>query len=535
MAMVMEKRINKFYIISVTGLIFICTTFTSLSAKEWQFSPSLSLRETYTDNVELTIEDRESSLISQAILGLDINYQSRKAKLSLYSESSNMFYSHDNELNNNYVTLQSDADYSLWTNGPQLFAAASVSNINRSNASNGVADLVSGDTIQAENYSTGLRYNVNSSSFTLQSSLSYSLNRVEDGIGEYDGISASLNLRNSNNARISFWQIDGSFSSRNQDLSDVRRKGEQYRIEGTLGLITSFNLNPFMRFYDESFSGDLATQNRPLNSSFGPGINWLISDHLHVDLSYNFIAGDNATSEDYVSANLQWEPSARTSLKAGYSQRFFGKSYNLDFQHRTKRLSNSISYDESLVAFDRNSYEQVNIGIFWCPTGITVENISQCYAQPEAPEDGDFGLANFFSLKPVQSREFSLNKSFSWSSRLQLSRTSFSINSSASRREGIESKIVNDTLSASFEINRDISGRSKLSFSAKYDYLIFDKNNPEGSRQEDRYRTTSITYTKDLASSLSSNLTVQHVNRSSSNSLYTYDEMRAIINITKDF
>ena len=87
------------------------------------------------------------------------------------------------------------------------------------------------------------------------------------------------------------------------------------------------NFNPFIRFYDEDYSGTLGTQSQPTTSSWGPGFRWLISQHLHVDLSYNYVT-DDAVSDDYVAASIQWDPSARTSLTAGYSQRFFGDSYN---------------------------------------------------------------------------------------------------------------------------------------------------------------------------------------------------------------
>lgn len=536
MAMVMEKRINKFCLAYVVAMFFYWfSSSTPVNAREWQFSPSFGIEETYTDNIGLTIENTESSLVSQAIIGLDVQYQSPSAIFSLTGESSNVFYSHDNELNNDYLALQATGGYSLWTSGPELFVNFNVGNVNRSNASNGLADLVSGDTIQTETHSTGLIYNVDNSTFSLLSSLSYSVNRSEDEIGDNNSVSAILNTRNNSNARVVFWQLNSSFSSRRQDFSGQTRKAEQYRVEATVGMLSSLNFNPFVRFYDEDFSGDLSTQTRPTTASWGPGVLWQVSDHLIVDLSYNYVTNDNTTSDDYIATTIQWVPSIRTSLNVGYSQRFFGESYNLNIQHKSRRLTNTVTYDETLTAFDRNNYEQIDIGIFWCPPDTVIQSITQCFAQSEQPPDGDYQLASFFSLEPVENREFSLNKQFLWSSNLQLARTSFAISASASRREGIESTVVNDNISANFTIVRKISGKSQLTFLSKYDYFIFDKNNPEGSRQEDRYRTISASYTKDLASSLSAHFTLQHVNRDSNIDTYSYDEVRAIINITKDF
>jgi uncharacterized protein (PEP-CTERM system associated) len=534
MAMVTARKTSNSCLINALALLSYFTFSTSTMAGEWEFVPSFGIDETYTDNVELTVTDPTSSLVSQAIFGLNVDYQSRLAKLTFTGENNNLFFSHDSDIDDNYLTLDTRGELNFWDKGPAFFATAAVDNTNRNNASNSLSDLVSGDTIQSTNYSTGIDYNVSNRSFSLESALVYSIRRFEDNIGEYDEQFAFLNSQTGNNARIAFWQLNSSYSKREQDTLGITRSGEQYSIDAKLGLITSMNFNPFIRFYDEDFSGNFGNQSQTTTSSFGPGIRWLISQHLQIDISYNYVT-DDTVSDDYIAASIQWEPSARTSLTAGYNKRFFGDSYNLDIQHRTKRLTNTISYDETLEIFDRNNYEQIDLGVFWCPSSTTIANISHCIAQAEQPDDNEFQLINFFYLEPLESNEFSLNKRFAWNTTLQLSRTSFSVNSSASRRESLESKVVDDTLSASFNVDRKISGKSNLTLSAKYDYRIFDKKNPEGSRQEDYYRTISATYTKKLASSLSTKLTLQHVNRSSNVERYTYDELRAIINVTKEF
>ena len=517
-------------------LLALSFSFLSFStfAGEWKFVPNVGIEETYTDNVELTITNPTSSLVSQAIVGLDAEYSSRLANLSFSGTNNSVFFSHDSEINDDFLTLNLEGGYNIWTNGPEFIVSAKVDNINRNAASNSLADLVSGDTIQLESYSTGLNYNVRNNDFSIQSSLIYNVTNYEDNIGDFNGVTAILNAGNGSNARTSFWRVLSSYGTKSQDFSGETRTGDQYRIDAQLGLITSFNFNPFVRFYDEDFTGDFINQNQQTTSSWGPGIRWLVSPHLNIDLSYNYVA-DETVSEDYVAASIQWEPSARTSLSAGYSQRFFGDSYNFDLQHQTKRLTNSITYKEDLQVFDRNNYDQVDIGIFWCPADITIENISQCFIQSNQPISGDFQLASFFSLEPIDSNEFSLNKRFAWTSKLQLARTSFAINTSATRRERLETKVVDDTLSAAITVERKISGKSNLTLLAKYDYLIFDKNNPAGSRQEDNYSTVSATYSKDLASSLSAYFTLQHVNRDSNVDQYSYTEVRAIINVTKEF
>lgn len=533
-AMAMVRKINQLRSANVAAFLSWFVISSSTLAGEWQFAPSLALEATHTDNVELTIIDPISSLVSQVNAGLTSEYQSQFIHFEFSGETSNVFYSHDHDLDDDFLTLDTAAIYALGDSGLQLVASANIDNISRNSAKNSLADLVSGDTIQSERYVSGLRYMINNNAFSVSASLLYNTNKVEDSIGEYDGVVGILSTENTNNARHVFWQASSSFFDRSSDDFGEKRTGEQFRIEALLGAITAFGFNPFIRYYDEDFSGNFTNQNQETTSSWGPGIRWLASPHLKIDVSYNYVA-DETVSDNYVSSSIQWEPSARTSFTAGYSKRFFGDSYLLDLQHKTKRLTNAITYDESIEVFDRYNYQQVDIGTFWCPAGSDNISILQCALQAEQPVEGDYELRRLSQLEPIQSNEFSLNKQFSWRSTLTLPRTSFILNANASRREKLETDVIDDTLTSSLTITRKISGKSNLTLLAQFDYLIFDKNNPEGIRQEDYYRTVSATYTKDLASSLSTDFTVQHVNRDSTVELYSYDEVRAIINVKKEF
>ena len=81
---------------------------------------------------------------------MDVDYQSRLANFSFRGENNNLFFSHDSNIDDNYLTLNTQGSYSLWSNGPEFFATAAVDNTSRNSASNGLADLVSGDTVQSK-------------------------------------------------------------------------------------------------------------------------------------------------------------------------------------------------------------------------------------------------------------------------------------------------------------------------------------------------------------------------------------------------
>lgn len=497
MAMGIIKKINITTPCLATLLIGLILP-TSVLAGDWQLKPNLNLDETFTDNIALTSVDNTSSFVTQTIAGLDAEYQSSLTTLNLSGTQIYALYSHDSELNNDFRTLNTYGQHFFWSGGPMLTASVNVANISRNNASNEFADLVSGETVEQKNYSTGLQYNFGNSSYSVTSSINYNITRAEDNIGDNNGFITQLSSENGNNARHLYWQLSADYTKRKQ--RNTQNEGENHTVEALLGAITSWNLNPFVRYYDENIQGTGVNQNLNSTSSWGPGIRWLATPHIMIDLSYNFVA-DETVSDDYLDTSIQWEPSARTSLTFGYSQRFFGDSYNLNFQHKTKRLTNTITYDESLEVFDRNSFQE--------------------------------GTSDDIEL--VQSNEFSLNKRFNWSSQLQFSRTAFGLNISANERTSLETNLVDNTLGANISVTRVISPKSNLSLSAAFNYSIYDKDNPAGSLQENYYRTVSANFTRNLAYSLSCNFTVQHVNRDSTIDRFSYNELRAIINITKEF
>jgi uncharacterized protein (PEP-CTERM system associated) len=500
MAMATAKRINNITPQHIAALLALLIAPSALS-EGWLLVPSLSIDETYTDNVELKISEPTHSFVTKTIAGLNADYKSSMTSITFNGTKSYAMYSHDSDLNDDFRSLSADGQYSFWKSGPAITASANISNVSQNNARNGLADIVSGDTVETQNYSTGLLYNFGNISYSVNSSLNYNINRSEDNIGESNGLNAQLSSKNGNNARYVYWDMSANYTKRKQGLdNNINNDGQNYTIDALIGAINRFNFNPFVRYYDENVSGTGVSQDLNTTSSWGPGIRWLASPHVIIDVSYNFVA-DETVSDDYIDISLKWEPSARTSLSAGYSQRFFGDSYNLDFTHKTRRLTNTISYTEDLEVFDRNNYQEIT------------------------PDD----------IELVESNEFSLNRRLSWSSGLQLSRTSFVFTASGSQREGLETKVVDDRWDTDFTISRNTSPKSTFSVSARYNYSIFDKDNPDGARQEDKYTTFSASYNRKLASSLSSNFTLQHVNRDSTNEEFSYDELRAVINIRKDF
>lgn len=529
MDMAMAERTSntqlKLYALVSTGLFLSASAF----AGDWNFNPNLGLTETYTNNVDLTPLDTQSSLVRQFIIGADANFSSKKLQFSFSGTETLVGFSHNSDLNDDYQALQANGLYNLWQDNLQLIASSSITNVSKNDSNNSLADLVSGGTVQKLSHSAGLQYNSANSDYALSSSIMYTMVDTEDGIGESNGYTALVNSENGNAARTIFWQVNGSFM--NQENNGFT--SENYQFETKVGAITPYKINPFIRFYKERITGNLVGNDPNAIPSWGPGFRYQVAKHFIIDLSYNYVDDESEASEDYLAADIDWQPSARTSLKASYSKRFFGDSYEVDFSHRIRRVTNTISYQETIEIFDRNSYQEVN-SIIWCPNSAA--GINDCLPLGEEPNDSSgYTSVPVTTLELIENNEFSLNRRLAWKSQLALARTTFILDLSNRERESLSTSVVDDYLNARFSVNRRMSAKSNMTVSVDYNKNTFDKNRPGGPRQEDTYKTLSATYKRSLASSLATFVTLQYLDRLSNVERYTYNEARVSINLTKDF
>jgi hypothetical protein len=528
--------------LSAVYFALLCSTNYAFTG-DWKFDPSTNIDGTYSDNVGLTASNEQFSLVTQTGLIIDATYKAQQAEFNFSSQSINALYSHDHDLDTDYHTLASDLRLQLWPNGITLFGGLNISNQSRNNSRNALADIVSGDIVQVETYHGGLEYNIKSGAFNIESSIGYRQTNSEDNIGNREGFVAQLMSTNGTGARHAFWEIDHNY----QELKNNQQQGTQSQSEVKIGLISHFNVNPFIRYYDEDNSGDLNNSNRSIESnSYGLGLRWRISPRLGLDVSYNKPIGNKLDingdeQKEYVNASIQWQPSPRTKLSANLSERFYGNSYGFDFAHRNRRLTNSISYVENVQTFTRNNFVANIVGFYFCPSN-TVTSIDECILNdgatifPDNPDDPDnpgFQILTIQDFILVEDNVFSLNKTLSWSSVLALPRTTINFTANKQNRENLNSFIEDEQSATSLNVKRKVSGSSSVSVNLSYRETNFQIDNE--LERIDRYRLYKLSYEKSLNSKLSFDLALSYLNRNSENTLFNYKEGRVSAKITKGF
>ncbi len=504
-------------------------------AGDWNFEPSLTLDGTYSDNITLDAIDKTSSFVTQAGVKIEEEYSSKNASLDFNLHSIYAMYSHDRTLDSDYHTVNANGRFMLWPNGIALVATADISNVSRNSTRNSLADIISGDTVQVQHYASGFQYNIDNSDFKLNSSITVNRTISEDEIGNQQGYNGRVESTNGSQGRLVFWDMSGDY----QYLENENQEGTLSRAEIKIGAITPYKFTPFLRFFDESNTGNINTGNTDLQSnSYGLGVRWLVNPRLFIDLSYNKPIDtkndlDGNKLEEYVDAKVRWQPTERTILDATFSQRFYGNSYSLNLEHKNRRLNNTISYNESIKAFTRDRYEPVSQGIFWCPKGELV-SASECFLKSDIDYNlDDFNLIQINNYQLVVDNAFSLNKTLSWQSLFELPRTTFSLSISGNERRSLETNIEDRNISASFSIKRKVSGYSDISLIASFAddvYGIATEN-----ERDNQYIRYSTEYIRHLNSTLDATFGISHLDRESSIAEDNYKEGRVYFMIKKGF
>ena len=507
-------------------LVALLLTPSLVFANELTFEPSIKTNETYSDNINYDSQNEESSFVNQTSLGLITNYRSARTSYNIDFEAINATYSHDSDFNDIYYNLTSNADIQLWTNGLSLIGNASIINEPRNTANNIYADIVFGDTVQIERYSGGLSYSVDNSTYNLDTNLIYNTTKAEDSFGESEGYTAILNSQNGTNSAPIFWDITNNYLEIENNSSD----GRSYQSEFKVGYITPYRFNPFIRYYDEDNSGNVGNGTTSESTSYGAGFRWLIATRLTADVSYNVAVDDNSDEDEeqqdnYYDVNLSWQPTQRTSLNAGVSQRFFGDSYSFNLTHSNKRLTNTISYSESIQVFTRDNFNFLIDGDLCSFSDATTD----CFALVQ--EALIIDPQQDIPLVITEDESFSLYKTFTWSSVLDLRRTTFALNVDRSDRENLATQIKSLRESLDFRVSRDVSRYSTLDFTATYtktdDVIGFPQE------RNSQYRYYKVSYNRELNKTLTFDVSLSHLNRASNFADFVYKENRISLELKK--
>src|SRR3990167_8922889 len=355
----------------------------AVHAERWDFTPTLSVREIYTDNLMLTEEDPQADWVTELTPGFSLRGQNDLLKLNFSASSQNLYYREgdstdgDNSQSNSQLQLQSTT-----TLLPSFFFLDVGGNAGQRIVSQN--NQLSYDNVAL----TGDRSDY--SAYTLAPYIKYKSRaginleaRAERGVNKYDSEDAASEdmLSDATTENYRFLLDNGGMQSKldwrlqatrryldreSDELSDPDiRQGQAdlgYSLSGSFSVLARAGRSEnSLGGYDNDRNGDYSAG----------GFRWSPSRRF----SLSAMAGSN-----YNDAELNWRPSRRTDMMFGYRDTdvglIVGPSWRSNIRFRGRRASATLTYNEEVTTEQQLLLETVTVTVIDPVTGPRTEDIT---------------------------------------------------------------------------------------------------------------------------------------------------------------
>ncbi|EHQ52296.1 PEP-CTERM system associated protein [Ectothiorhodospira sp. PHS-1] len=336
---------------TLLGSLVLVHVGAAAQAGSWDFTPRVSVSQTYTDNVNLAprSEDKESDSVSQLNTGFSLQRSGGRTDLSLGYNLQSLAYWEDDGRNTVYHQFSGNSTTTLIRETLFLDASASYGQQLRD-----ARDGFAGDNISTTDRSDVARYSV--SPYWRQGFGSFATGELRYAWDKVDYQSGGITSNNSENQRIQATLDSGPrFTTVGWALSYSWDKsayddGTDVTLE-SLEALVRLNISPQFSVY--AAGGD--ERNR-----------------------YNRAAEAADPDDTFWRAGFTWLPGPRTSLDAFYGERFFDDTYGLTFSHRFRHATWRVGYSESVTSLSRVESVPIEFG-GEPPLGFVPELVPDAY------------------------------------------------------------------------------------------------------------------------------------------------------------
>lgn len=292
-------------------------------AAEWKVAPRLDLGESYTDNVTLApSSSAKSDWITQVTPGISIEGTGSRLRLKADYALQNLIYANESSRNSFYHQLNASANATLVENTLFLDARGNI----QQQATSLLApisnnNLNPGNVTDVSSYSVS-PYLLHKFGSTAVGELRFTRDAVNTQVGGLSDSSANkVDLKL--NSGPSFYDLGWGLSYTHEKVDyDLRSDTDSKVLTGT----ASYRVLPKLR---------------------------AIATVGHEKNNYLYSAGQEPKGA-FWSAGLNWAPTTRTGMNASVGERFFGKTYTLDLNHRTAQTTWIANYSQSISSMRRD-------------------------------------------------------------------------------------------------------------------------------------------------------------------------------------
>jgi uncharacterized protein (PEP-CTERM system associated) len=357
-------------IASSSARLFLLTCLVSSAAwgGDWKFTPSLTLSERYSDNVNLDASGAEKSdWITEITPSISVRRDGARLKVNVDYSLQGLLYADNSQSSTVQQYLNGQAKAELVQEWFFLDATARLGQQPKSLSSAvGVGDAVgigNSTSIGAYSLSPYMKHRfgsaatvearitrdgvfISDSSVSDSASTRYLLSAVSSDNSSPLSWSANYNRSDTNNS--------GTTNSGNERASANAR----YRLSSKFGLLAQAGMEK------NDFNGVSNTVKD--FSYYGLGVFYTPSRRFSMDALYNY--SDNG---NFLSGSATLNPTLRTTINATTSKRAYGRSNGLNITHRTRNSNWGLRYQDDLTTSQQQFLNFLgDVYVYTCPTGL---------------------------------------------------------------------------------------------------------------------------------------------------------------------
>ena len=328
-----------------------------VAAERWDFTPTLMLREIYSDNIALAEEDPSADWVTEITPGFTLRGQNDALKLNFRANAQNLYYrdgsaNEDGDRSESNPQLQLSSTTTLL---PSFFyldvngnAGQRIVSQNSQLSYDNIA--LSGDRVDYSTYSIApfIKY-ASRAGINLEARAERTVNDYDSGdetntdlLSNADGENYRFLLDNYGMRSSLNWRLSASrryLDRKSDELTDPDFRQAQfdvaYQTSSALALLARAGRSENkLGGYNSDRNGDYSAA----------GLRWSPSRRFNLSA----MAGSN-----YSDAEMKWKPSRRTEMMLGYRDTdiglIVGPSWRADIKFRGRRMTASLGYNEEVT------------------------------------------------------------------------------------------------------------------------------------------------------------------------------------------
>ncbi len=334
---------------------FIVLMFFLLESRVWakdvQMETSLSTSLSYSDNVDLNDFNKREGFILSVTPSINFTKEGGRVQSNLAYSLTGIYSGHDNDNDNEQYYYNNNDNNQI----QHYLNASMISEIIKNSIFLDLDAGITQELLSSNRYSDG-----ESGSQNLTQTYTYGISPSwQKKWGQY----ANTELNYNYNEVI--YDNSGNGNHYGGQNSIQNNIGFNYSSGLAFNMISwDFNYNYSETSYDGNYYSNYYYDND--GGGGGGGANNPTSEIIKVVLGYNYSRQLELTFttgyEDYHSNNniepsdsgwalgFIWNPSPRNTLALNIGHRFFGTTYQLDYQHTGKRLNWNVTYNEDVTS-----------------------------------------------------------------------------------------------------------------------------------------------------------------------------------------